>query len=72
MPDLGVPGAKVSVWFVRPGERLREGERLVEVLAGSAAVDVPSPSDGILVQRLVEIDHPVQPGQTLGFVDDSL
>ncbi|MFO0866075.1 MAG: lipoyl domain-containing protein [Gemmataceae bacterium] len=72
MPDLGVPGAKVSVWFVRPGERLREGERLVEILAGSAAVDIPSPADGILVQRLVEIDQSVVAGQTLGFVDDAI
>ena len=72
MPDFGVDGAKVSVWFVRLGERLREGERLVEILAGAAAIDVPAPADGILVERLVEIDHPVTPGQTLGFVDDAL
>jgi len=71
MPDLGVEHATLSVWFVRPGERLREGERLVEILAGSAAVDVLAPADGVLVERLVQIDQPVTPGQTLGFIEEN-
>ena len=54
LPDLGtgpdVP-IVVSHWFAARGDRVWEGERLVEVLVGPATFDVPSPVSG----RLAEI-----------------
>ena len=54
LPDLGtgpdVP-IVVSHWFAARGDRVWEGERLVEVLVGPATFDVSSPVTG----RLAEI-----------------
>jgi len=71
LPDLGtgpdVP-IVVSHWFVARGDRVWEGERLVEVLVGPATFDVASPVSG----RLAEIhgleDDRVESGSVLGLV----
>src|ERR1700679_3906610 len=71
LPDLGtgpdVP-IVVSHWFAARGDRVWEGDRLVEVLVGPATFDVSSPVSG----RLVEIhgweDDRVEPGSVLGLV----
>ncbi len=71
LPDLGsgpdVP-IVVSHWFAARGDRVWEGERLVEVLVGPATFDVSAPVSG----RLAEIhgweDDRVTPGSVLGLV----
>ena len=71
LPDLGtgpdVP-IVVSYWFAARGDRVWEGERLVEVLVGPATFDVSAPVSG----RLAEIhgweDDRVEPGSVLGLV----
>ncbi len=71
LPDLGtgpdVP-IVVSHWFAARGDRVWEGERLVEVLVGPATFDVSAPVSG----RLAEIhgweDDRVEPGSVLGLV----
>jgi pyruvate/2-oxoglutarate dehydrogenase complex dihydrolipoamide acyltransferase (E2) component len=79
LPDLGtgpdVP-IVVSHWFAARGDRVWEGDRLVEVLVGPATFDVSAPVSG----RLAEIhgweDDRVEPGSVLGLVattdDDAL
>jgi 2-oxoglutarate dehydrogenase E2 component (dihydrolipoamide succinyltransferase) len=71
LPDLGLDDQPItiSVWLVAVGSRVREGDPVVEVLAGPATVDLPSPVDGVLVEILVEEDEPVTPGQTLAVVE---
>jgi pyruvate/2-oxoglutarate dehydrogenase complex dihydrolipoamide acyltransferase (E2) component len=51
LPDLGVPTARLSVWFAEPGDQVYEGERLVEVAVGGATFDVSAPATGRLAER---------------------
>jgi pyruvate/2-oxoglutarate dehydrogenase complex dihydrolipoamide acyltransferase (E2) component len=71
LPDLGtgpdVP-IVVSHWFAARGERVWEGERLVEVLAGPATFDVPSPVTGHLAEIRGREDDRVETGCVLGLV----
>ena len=68
VPDLGMPGVPivVSVWLVPLGTRVSAGDRLVELVAGDAVVDVAAPDSGVFCQRLVEVDEVVAVGQVLG------
>jgi pyruvate/2-oxoglutarate dehydrogenase complex dihydrolipoamide acyltransferase (E2) component len=72
LPDLGT-GADlpivVSHWFADRGEKVWEGERLVEVLVGPATFDVPAPSTGRLVKIQGFEDDYVLPGAVLGLVE---
>ena len=46
------------------------GDRLVEILAGGATFDVPSPATGRLAEKLALPDDPVCKGQILGTVEE--
>ena len=42
LPDLGAAPIQLSLWFADPGDRVREGERLVEVVvSGATSGDAP-------------------------------
>jgi pyruvate/2-oxoglutarate dehydrogenase complex dihydrolipoamide acyltransferase (E2) component len=71
LPDLGTgPNVPIVVshWFAARGDRVWEGERLVEVLAGPATFDVPSPVTGHLAQIHGLEDDRVEAGCVLGLV----
>ena len=70
LPDLGMGELPVvaSVWLVELGAAVVEGERLLEVVAGPATVDLPSPATGTLVEMLVEEDDELTVGQRLAVV----
>ena len=70
LPELGMGETPitVSLWLVEPGEQVIEGDRVVEILAGAATVDLSAPTSGILAEVLVDEDEPVTVGQTLGYI----
>lgn len=71
LPDLGTgPGVPivVSTWHATRGERVWEGDRLVEVLVGPATFDVPAPTTGRLAVIHREEDDQVEPGMVLGLL----
>ena len=48
---------------------MRQGDAVLEVVAGSATVDLPAPASGVLVAKLVLDDEPLKIGQRLGVVE---
>ena len=70
LPDLGAGPVVLSVWFAAVGERVYEGDRLVEVLIDGATFDVAAPVTGRLVEWLAYPDDTLTPGQTLGTVEE--
>ena len=73
MPELGIDDGPIvlSLWLVRRGSRVVEGDPLVEVLAGGAVVDLPASADGVLTGKLAaEDDHP-EVGQSLAVIKKS-
>jgi len=71
LPDLGLDDQPItlSAWLVPRGARVAAGERVAEVLAGPATVDLPSPVEGMLLERLVEEDEPIAVGQPLAVIE---
>jgi pyruvate/2-oxoglutarate dehydrogenase complex dihydrolipoamide acyltransferase (E2) component len=70
LPDLGMGDIPVmaSVWLVELGSEVTEGDRLLEVVAGSVTVDLPAPASGTLAEVLVSEDEPLAVGQVLAVV----
>ena len=67
LPDFelsGVPLA-VSAWHAKPGQRVIEGDRLIEVTAGDVTIDLDAPASGILAEQCVKIDESLTVGQLL-------
>jgi pyruvate/2-oxoglutarate dehydrogenase complex dihydrolipoamide acyltransferase (E2) component len=68
LPDLGADSVRLSVWFADPGDRVYEGDRLVEVRLGGATFDVPAPATGRLAERRAFPNDRLAPRQVLGIV----
>jgi len=73
LPDLGLPDITVvaSGWLVALGSSVVEGDRLLEVLAGSVTVDLSAPASGILSEQLVSEDDELHVGQVLAIITAS-
>ena len=71
LPELGMEEGPITVclWLVEPGAPVAEGDPIAEVLAGAAVIDLPSPADGVLLERLVAEDEPIEVGQVLAVIE---
>lgn len=67
--DLGAP-ATLGTWHVRVGDRVREGDRVAEVLIAGAAIDVSAPASGTLAERTARAGDPLPPGTVIGTISD--
>jgi 2-oxoglutarate dehydrogenase E2 component (dihydrolipoamide succinyltransferase) len=67
LQDLDLPNVPITVssWHARVGQRVVEGDRLIEVTAGDVTVDLSSPASGILAEQCVKIDETLTVGQLL-------
>ncbi len=70
MPDLGSPRVTFSLWHVRVGDRVTEGDRVAEVLIPGATFDVPAPVSGTLAERAAQPNDPLTPGTVLGLIEE--
>ncbi len=70
VPDLGMDETPItlSLWLIELGDRVAEGDPVLEILAGPATVDLPSPVDGRLIEKLVDEDEPITVGQRLAII----
>src|SRR5689334_8165759 len=48
LPDIGegVAEAEITAWYVKPGDRVREDQPLLDVMTDKATVDMSSPVEG--------------------------
>ncbi len=73
LPDLGLPNTPIfaSIWFRQDGEQVVEGERILEIVAGNAVIDLPAPANGVLIEQLIEEEDLLEIGQLLGRISCS-
>ena len=71
LPNLDLPGTAITAtcWHAQIGQRVIEGDRLLEILAGDAIVDLPAPASGRLVERTVQTDDVLHAGQILALIE---
>ena len=70
VPDLGSDRATFSLWHVRAGDRVTEGDRVAEVLIPGAVFDVPAPATGALTERAAQPNDPLTLGTVLGVIEE--
>lgn len=70
LPDLGSPRVTFSLWHVRPGDRVTEGDRVAEVLIPGATFDIHAPASGALAERTAQPNDPLAPGTVLGEIQE--
>jgi pyruvate/2-oxoglutarate dehydrogenase complex dihydrolipoamide acyltransferase (E2) component len=68
LPDVGTPRVSFSLWYVRPGDRVIEGDRVAEVLIPGATIDVHAPASGTLAAQEAFPNDALAAGQVLGWI----
>jgi pyruvate/2-oxoglutarate dehydrogenase complex dihydrolipoamide acyltransferase (E2) component len=69
--DMGEVVITACSWHVANGQRVVEGDRLLELLAGEVTIDLSAPASGRLVERTVRVDEPLAIGQLLAVIEVS-
>lgn len=69
LPEMGTGRITFSLWYVRVGESVWQGDRVAEVLIPGVAYEVQAPTDGVLGEQAVFPGDPLSPGQVLGWID---
>jgi 2-oxoisovalerate dehydrogenase E2 component (dihydrolipoyl transacylase) len=71
LPDVGegLTEADIVAWHVKPGDRVEDGQIIVEIETAKAVVELPSPWDGTVVRLLAEEGQTVDVGVPIIAVD---
>ena len=64
LPDVGegLTEADIVAWHVKPGDRVEDGQVIVEIETAKAVVELPCPWDGTVARLLVEEGQTVDVG----------
>jgi pyruvate/2-oxoglutarate dehydrogenase complex dihydrolipoamide acyltransferase (E2) component len=67
LPDIGegLAEAEVARWLVKVGEHVVEDQPVVEMMTDKAAVELPSPGDGVIVEHRAAEGEVVRTGAVL-------
>lgn len=65
----GVEKASVTYWHKSIGDRVEEGQDLVELVTDKATFNLPAPSSGVLKEILIEEGNEVRVGQVLARIE---
>lgn len=71
LPELGegITKATVSYWYFKVGDKVNEGDDLVEMTTDKATFNVPCPATGTLTQIIAEEGESVEVGTALAQID---
>ncbi|MFI9580712.1 dihydrolipoamide acetyltransferase family protein [Streptomyces sp. NPDC052236] len=71
MPDVGegLTEAEILKWYVKPGDRVTDGQVVCEVETAKAAVELPIPYDGVVHELRFEEGTTVDVGMSIIMVD---
>ena len=71
LPKMGesVAEATITSWLKEVGDTIEADEAVLEIATDKVDSEVPSEVDGILVERLFEVDDVVQVGDTIAIIE---
>lgn len=71
LPKMGesVAEATITSWLKDVGDSIEADEAVLEIATDKVDSEVPSEVDGILVEKLFEVDDVVQVGQTIAVIE---
>lgn len=71
LPKMGesVAEATVTTWLKEVGDTIEVDEAVLEIATDKVDSEVPSEVEGILVEKLFEVDDVVQVGQTIAIIE---
>lgn len=74
LPDVGegIAECEIAAWHVKPGDVVEEDQNLVDVLTDKAAVELPAPMAGRILECRGEVGDKVAVGSVLVVIETSV
>ena len=71
LPKMGesVAEATITTWLKNVGDTIEADEAVLEIATDKVDSEVPSEVDGVLVEKLFDVDEVVQVGQTIAIIE---
>lgn len=71
LPKMGesVAEATITTWLKNVGDTIEVDEAVLEIATDKVDSEVPSEVDGVLVEKLFDVDEVVQVGQTIAIIE---
>lgn len=72
MPEIGedITQATISFWHIEKGEKINEGDDLVEMVTDKATFNVPAPVTGVLNEIMFEEGQTVKVGEVIAIIQE--
>lgn len=72
MPQMGesIAEGTIGVWLVEPGQRVQEGQAIVQVATDKADIDIPSPTSGVIKDLIAKQGQTVKVGELIARIDE--
>jgi pyruvate dehydrogenase E2 component (dihydrolipoamide acetyltransferase) len=72
LPEVGEGAreATISYWHFEEGDRVEEGEDLVEIATDKSTFNVPAPCSGVLTEVYYEEGDMVEVGEVLANIEE--
>ena len=64
-----VAEATLTAWLKDIGDKIDADEAVLEIATDKVDSEVPSEVDGVLIQKLFEVDDLIEVGQTIAIID---
>jgi pyruvate/2-oxoglutarate dehydrogenase complex dihydrolipoamide acyltransferase (E2) component len=71
VPELDCDAMVLSVWYVKPGEAVFTGDRVVELLLGGATFDITAPASGTMLEQCARPGELLTATQVVGYFERS-
>jgi 2-oxoglutarate dehydrogenase E2 component (dihydrolipoamide succinyltransferase) len=71
LPKMGesVAEATITSWLKNVGDTIEMDEAVLEIATDKVDSEIPSEIDGILVEKLFDVDDVVKVGQTIAIIE---
>lgn len=71
LPKMGesVAEGTITTWLKEVGDTIEADEAVLEIATDKVDTEVPSEVDGVLIEKLFEVDDVVQVGQTIAIIE---
>ena len=71
LPKMGesVAEATLTAWLKGVGDKIDADEPVLEIATDKVDSEVPSEVEGVLIQKLFEVDDVIEVGQTIAIIE---
>ena len=72
LPEIGKEAreATISYWHFEEGDRVEEGEELVEIATDKSTLNIPAPCSGVLTEVFFEEGDIIEVGEVLANIEE--